>query len=316
MKKLLITGSGGFLGKHVKKSAYFNNFNHDTNFEILIPRSKDLDMTDQDCVMSYFDQHKPDIVLHMAAFCGGIGLNKKQPADLTHLNLKMGTNLFDAVHKYKPEYLYTLGSVCAYPMYCPIPFKEEDILKGQAEPTNAGYGFAKKALFMLQQEFRKQYGLKGAHLVPVNMYGEYDHFDLENSHVIPALINKFDTAIKEGKPSVECWGTGEATREFLYAGDAAEVIVKAVFNRMDISEPVNLGTGRDISIKDLAYLIAEIVDFNGDIVFTGEVSDGQPKRRLDVTRAKEVLGWEAKIGLKEGLKRTVNWYRDKGKNGN
>lgn len=306
MKTLLITGANGFLGEHVTKAIHQKNQNE---FEVLTPRSEELDMTSLNQVMSYFDDVTPHVVLHMAAFCGGIGLNKKQPADLTQINLKMGINLFDAVRMYKPDFVYTLGSVCAYPVNCPVPFKEDDIWSGASEETNVGYGFSKRALLMLQQQHKKQYGLKGAHLIPVNMYGAKDHFDLENSHVIPALINKFESAIERNEPVVECWGTGTATREFLYAQDAADAIAKAVFDELDTYDPINLGTGSDISIKDLAYLIAKLTGFKGKIVFTGEVSDGQPKRRLDVSRALKLLNWKAKVGLKEGLEETINWYK-------
>jgi GDP-L-fucose synthase len=311
MKTLLITGANGFLGYHMQQ--VFKQYAD--SYDILTPRSLELNLTDHSSVMAYFERERPDVILHMAAVCGGIGLNKKRPADLTHVNLKMAVNLFDAILKYGPEAVYTLGSVCSYPELCPVPFNEDDIWKGYPEPTNAGYGFAKKSLLMLQQEYRKQYGLKGAHLVPVNMYGPGDHFDLEDSHVIPALINKFDSAVRSGRATVECWGTGDATREFLYAGDAAEAILKAVTMQLDVVGPINLGTGRDISIRDLAYLIAELTHFTGDIVFTGEVSDGQPKRRLDVTRAKEILGWEASTNLSAGLMKTIIWYQDRKNNG-
>jgi len=322
--KLLITGSSGFLGKHVMQAIYKNaaklsdsllaqgepidkSFGSNSS-SILTPSSNQLDLTSQSSVINYFDKNRPNIVLHMAAYCGGIGLNKKCPADLTHVNLKMAINLFDAIYKYPPDYVYTLGSVCSYPEHCPVPFKEDDIWCGYPESTNAGYGLAKKMLFMLQKEYRKQYGLKGAHLVPVNMYGPHDHTDLENSHVIPALINKFHSAVKEDKPTVECWGTGEATREFLYAGDAAQAIVKAITTGLDYPEPINLGTGRDISIKNLAHLIANLTNYKGKVVFTGEVSDGQPKRRLDVSRAEDLLSWKAETPFTDGLVKTIQWY--------
>jgi len=306
--KLLITGANGFLGKHVMHTIYANKSFGTNSSSILTPSSSQLDLTNQSSVIDYFDKNRPDVVLHMAAYCGGIGLNKKCSADLTHVNLKMAINLFDAIFKYTPEYVYTLGSVCSYPENCPVPFKEDDFWNGFPEKTNSGYGLSKKMLFMLQKEYRKQYGLKGAHLVPVNMYGPHDNTDLENSHVIPALINKFCSAVKEDKPTVECWGTGEATREFLYAGDAAQAIVKAVATGLDYPEPINLGTGCDISIKNLAHLIANLTNYKGKIVFTGEVSDGQPKRRLDVSRAADLLNWKAETPFTDGLIKTIQWY--------
>jgi GDP-L-fucose synthase len=201
--------------------------------------------------------------------------------------------------------------VCAYPQYCPVPFKEDDLFNGFPEPTNAPYGQAKRTLLMLGQTYREQYGIGGAHLIPVNLYGPKDHFDLVNSHVIPALINKFTS----GSSVVKCWGTGEVTREFVYAADAAEAIVKAVILGLDVPLPINIGTGKDISIKDLAYLIAKLTGFKGKIEFTGEVSDGQPERRLDVNRAKILLGFEAKTDLTTGLKKTIEWYLKEKENG-
>ncbi|HVI42222.1 MAG TPA: NAD-dependent epimerase/dehydratase family protein, partial [Anaerovoracaceae bacterium] len=190
-----------------------------------------------------------------------------------------------------------------------VPFKEDNLWNGYPEETNAPYGQAKRTLLLLSQTYRTQYGIGGAHLIPVNMYGEHDHFDLVNSHVIPALINKFVDAQRNNKEYVECWGTGEATREFLYAGDAVEGIVKAVSMELDTELPINLGTGSDISIKDLAFLIGNLTGFTGQIIFNGQVSDGQPKRQLDVTRAKQMLGFEAKTALKDGLIKTIEWYK-------
>jgi GDP-L-fucose synthase len=310
---ILITGAGGFLGKHVlgaiqgdQKQGYPQLGDDD----VFYPSSALLDLTDPSSTMSYFAQVRPTVVLHMAAVCGGIRANQKRPADFIHLNTMMASNVFNAVYKYNVEYLYTLGSVCSYPKHCPVPFKEDDIWNGYPEETNAPYGTAKRLQLSMQQAYRQQYGLKGAHLIPVNMYGEYDHFDPENSHVIPALIRKFMNAIQNGQHVVECWGTGEATREFLYAGDCAAALIKAVRTRFDTPLPVNLGTGESISIRDLAYLIARLTGFHGDIVFTGEVSDGQPRRQLDVSRARDLLGFVAPTKLMKGLVRTICWYQD------
>lgn len=303
--RILVTGGNGFLGKHV-----LENFNLYQNITVLSPSSKELDLTDLSSVMTYFEYQRPDKVLHMSAICGGILANKNSPADFLHLNVKMASNIFDAVYKYNTKYIYTLGSVCAYPKYCPVPFNENDIWNGYPEETNAPYGMAKRFQLSMQQAFRQQYGVKGAHFIPVNMYGEEDHFDLTNSHVIPALIRKFIAAIDINDSEVYCWGTGEATREFLYAGDCAELLTQAVIDEFDTDLPINVGTGKSISIKELAETIGRLCGFKGKIVFTGEVSDGQPKRQLNVSRAKQQLGFEAKTALITGLVRTISWYQE------
>lgn len=304
---LLVTGSGGFLGKHVVNLLSNELKDSDT---LLTPRSKKLDLTSFNSTMAYFDQERPDVVLHMAANCGGILYNKTYAADIVKDNLTITVNLFEAIKRYDVEEAYVVGSVCSYPANCPIPFKEDDLWQGFPEQSNSGYGMSKKMLLLLQQEFRRQYGLKGAHFLLVNLFGPHDNFSLTDSHVIPALINKFDSAIKLNKPYVECWGDGSAYREFIFVEDAAEALVKAVMNRLDYEEPINLGTGSDINIKDLAYLISSLMDYKGEIVFTGEVSNGQMKRRLDVSRLREVLGWKAKTDFVVGLKKTIDWYRD------
>ena len=301
--KILITGGTGFLGKHVQKA--FKSSGHETWF----PSSKDLDLLDRNSSTAAIELIRPDVILHMAAVCGGILANKNSPADFLHKNIDMASNVFHAAQKCGCTTIYTLGSVCAYPKYCPVPFVEDNIWNGYPEETNAPYGLAKRTLMMLGQTYRQQHGFKGAHLIPVNLYGEYDHFDLTNSHVIPALIRKFDNAVVNNLPTVECWGSGEATRELLFAQDAAEAIVKAVETGLDTELPINLGVGKDISIRELAYLIAELTGYQGDIVFNGTVSDGQPKRMLDVSRAKTMLNWRATTSLRDGLQRTIRWYR-------
>lgn len=302
--RILVTGGNGFLGKHVIAKLKENGKHH-----IEAPSSKELDLLNLQNVAYRLEQERPDAILHMAALCGGILANKNSPASFLQVNVEMATNIFTAAKIFDCKKIYTLGSVCAYPKYCPVPFKEDDLWNGYPEETNAPYGMAKRLLLMMSQTYRKQYGFSGAHLIPVNLYGEYDHFDLVNSHVIPALIRKFDNAIDNNLPQVECWGTGEATREFLYAGDAATAISKAVLSEFDCDLPINLGTGKDISIKDLAYLIKELTGYTGQIVFTGEVSDGQPKRMLDVSRAYQLLDWKAETQLREGLKKTIAWFR-------
>lgn len=302
--KVLVTGGTGFLGKHLQKA--FEPY-HDQYHIYYI--GSEFDLTNRYVTSRMFEIYRPDIVIHMAAVCGGIKANQNRPADFIHDNTMMALNVVDSCREFSVQKLYALGSVCMYPKYCPVPFREDDIWNGSAETTNFPYGQAKRTLMMLQQTYRDQYGLRGAHFIPVNMFGPCDNFDLETSHVIPALINKFVTAVKNNTPIVKCWGTGEATREFLYVEDAAQVIVKAVIFNLDTCLPINIGTGKDISIKDLAYMIAELTGFKGSIEFTGEVSDGQPIRKLDISRAKELLGFTASTSLIEGLVKTITWYR-------
>lgn len=304
--KILVTGSSGFLNHHLREE--FQKF---PEHQIIYIGRKNCNLTKYDQVVDFFEKQKMpfDAILHAAANCGGIGYNQKNPATLLTDNLHMGLNIYEAARIYGVKKIYSLGSVCSYPVNCPVPFKEQDIWNGFPEKTNAPYGSAKRILLMLSQTYRQQFGMGGAHLVPCNMYGTHDHFDLINSHVIPALINKFVHAHKHNISEVQCWGTGTATREFLYAGDAAEAIVEAVISEFDCNDPINLGTGTDISIKDLAFLIANLVGFEGKIVFTNEVSDGQPKRQLDVGRAHLLLKFEAKTKLVDGLIKTINWYK-------
>lgn len=307
--KILVTGGTGFLGKHVcdKLKEVRNKFP-----AVYVPSSKMLNLYDREAIISRLratNFGENDVILHMAAVCGGILANKNSPADFLHKNVDMTSNIFHAAKEIGLKRVYTLGSVCAYPKFCPVPFKEDDLWNGYPEETNAPYGMAKRLQLLLGQTYRQQYGIGGAHLIPVNLYGENDHFDLTNSHVIPALIRKFDNAIDKALSTVECWGTGEATREFLYAGDAAEAITKAVTSGFDTDLPINLGTGKDISIKELAALIGQLTGFQGEIVFNGAVSDGQPKRMLDVSRAREMLDWTAKTEFREGLRKTIAWYR-------
>lgn len=305
--RILVTGATGFLGKHIQKAFEPHRSEHSI---IYVGRKDHYDISNHNSACTLFQNTFPDVVLHMAAVCGGILANKNSPATFLEKNLAMALNVYQLSRTFGVKRVYTLGSVCAYPKYCPVPFNEDDIWNGYPEETNAPYGMAKRTLMMFGQTYRAQHDIGGAHLIPVNMYGEYDHFDLVNSHVIPALINKFVTATERHQDVVNCWGTGEATREFLYAGDAAQAITKAVLGGLDTPLPINLGTGIDISIKDLAYLIGQLTGFKGKIEFTGDVSDGQPKRRLDVARAKKMLGWEAPTKLSNGLVRTITWYQN------
>lgn len=302
--KILITGGTGFLGKHLKKKMQSSNSVH-----CYWPSSKELNLLNIDATKKYLETVRPDSILHMAAICGGIVKNSHIPADFLRDNTLMALNIYEAARLAKISNVYSLGSVCMYPLHCPTPFKEDDIWNGAAEPTNFPYGQAKRTLMMLGQTYRSQYGFTGTHLIPVNMYGEYDSFDDQKSHVIPALIKKFLNAKKNNLSTVECLGTGSATREFLYAGDAAEAIAQVVLDNFNYDQPINLGVGKDISIKDLSYLIRDLVQYNGDIIFKADGLDGQPKRLLDVSRARNLLNWTAKTSLKEGLINTIKWYQ-------
>ncbi len=313
MKRILVTGGNGFLGRNIQlefiKQKSVQQLLH-PHFEVCFPTSSECDILDYNEFDKFVFDYKPDTIVHMAARCGGILANKNSPADFLVDNTQMGLNVFNVAKNRNVKFVHTLGTVCAYPVNCPVPFKEDDLWNGPAESTNFPYGQAKRTLLMLGTTFREQYGVGGSHLIPVNMYGEHDHFDLVNSHVIPALINKFINAKKNNLPEVYCWGTGEATREFLYAADCAEAIVKAVLNDLDTPLPINLGTSSEISIYDLSHLIAELTEYTGKIVFTGEVSDGQPRRMLNVQRAHDILGWQAKTDLRIGLIKTIEWYKN------
>lgn len=301
--KILITGGGGFLGKHVLNELKTNY----SNISYLAPKSSELNILNRNQICSYLNFNKPDTILHMAALCGGIVKNSNLPADFLRDNTQMALNIYDAAHKNNITNIYSLGSVCIYPLHCPTPFKEDDIWNGQSEPTNSFYSQSKRTLLMLMQGYRQQYGFTGAHLIPVNMYGTHDSFDEQKSHVIPALIKKFSHAVKNNLSRVECLGTGLASREFLFAPDAAQIIARVVNDNFDCNLPINLGTGQDILIKDLAVLIANLIGYHGDIVFNGKL-DGQPKRLLDVSRAKQLLNWTATTSLADGLKQTIDWY--------
>lgn len=301
--KILITGGNGFLGKHVLHEMNNNKITY------LAPKSSELNLTDFNALCNYLKFNRPTSILHMAAICGGIVKNSHIPADFLRENTQMALNIYEAARQCGVTNIYSLGSVCMYPLHCPTPFKEDDIWNGAAEPTNFPYGQAKRTLLMLGQTYRTQYGFTGAHLIPVNMYGEYDSFDDQKSHVIPALIKKIIKAKDNNLPEVECLGTGGATREFLFASDAAQVITKAVITNLNYELPINLGVGKDITIKNLAFLISDLIGYTGKIVFKDDGLDGQPKRLLDVTRAKEILNWSAQTSLTEGLTKTIAWYR-------
>ena len=315
MTNLLITGANGFLGTHIKNQ--FLHTQHTLN--ILAPTSSEINVLKLKQLVSYCITNNISEILHLAAKCGGIFHNANSPADFLYANTQMALNIYEAARICGVEYVHSLGSVCMYPKYCPTPFKEDYILGNfpkdfltvgnYPEETNAPYGQAKRTLMMLGQTYRQQYGIKGSFLIPVNLYGPHDTFNTTTAHVIPSLIMKLDDAKNNNMPQVECWGNGTTTsREFLYAVDCSEVISQVVLSNFDCELPINIGTGKEIKIFDLAHMIAKIVGYSGDIVFNGKL-DGQPRRCLDVSRAKELLNWEAKTSLYDGLVKTVEWYR-------
>jgi GDP-L-fucose synthase len=298
-----VTGGAGFLGSHlVEKIVDEMGISPDN---IRIPRSRELDMRRWDnCVMAV---KGVDIVIHLAAKVGGIGYNQRYPATLFYDNAIMGIQLMEAARQEDVEKFVAIGTICAYPKFTPVPFKEEDLWNGYPEETNAPYGLAKKMLLVQSQAYRQQYGFNSIFLLPVNLYGPGDNFDLESSHVIPALIRKFTEAVENDKREVIVWGTGNASREFLYVNDAAEGVILAT-EKYNKPEPVNLGAGFEIKIKDLVGLIAELTGFDGEIVWDTTKPDGQPRRCLDVSRAEMDFGFKAKTDFREGLKKTIEWY--------
>ncbi len=297
--KILLTGATGFLGQNLKPVL-------SEDYEVQGIQSSFWDLRCQRTCYQALDQFKPDVIVHAAGSVGGILANKENPGKFMYENLIMGANLIEAARTEGVKKFILLGTVCAYPKHTPVPFKEEELWNGYPEETNAPYGIAKKTLMRLVEAYHEQYDFNGINLIPVNMYGPYDHFNLTSSHVIPALILKFYEAIKSGE-DVTLWGTGEASREFLYAPDCAEAIKLAV--QKDVGpEPINIGTGKEIKIIDLAETIADLMGFNGTIFFDSSKPDGQPRRCLDTTRAKERLGFEAATDLKTGLNSTIEWF--------
>jgi len=304
-KKILITGADGFVGRHLVKNLLEKRMVPKEN--LYLPAFEELDLRKlEDCQKAVKGQ---DIVIHLAAKVGGIGLNKEKPGELFYDNIIMGTQLMEASRQAGVEKFVAIGTICAYPKFTPVPFKEENLWLGYPEETNASYGLAKKMLLVQSQAYRQQYGFNAVYLLPVNMYGPGDNFNAKSSHVIAALIKKIYEAKKEGKNYIEAWGTGKATREFLYVEDGAEGIILAA-EKYDKLEPINLGSGMEISIKDLAELICRLMNFKGEIRWDISKPDGQPKRRLDTSRAKKEFGFEAKTNFEEGLKNTIKWYEE------
>jgi GDP-L-fucose synthase len=302
-KRILVTGGAGFLGRQVVQK--LTQAGADPQ-KITVPRSRDYDLRSLEACQRAVDQQ--DIVIHLAAHVGGIGLNLIKPAELFYDNLMMGTQLIHAAYQAGVQKFVCVGTICAYPKFTPVPFKEDDIWNGYPEETNAPYGIAKKALLVQLQSYRQQYGFNGIYLLPVNLYGPEDNFDPVSSHVIPALIRKVYEAQQRGDKELPVWGDGSPSREFLYSEDAAQGIVMGTqfFNEPD---PVNLGTGYEITIRDLVELICELMGFQGEIVWQTDKPNGQPRRCLDVERAKQSFGFEAQTDFREGLKKTIDWYR-------
>jgi GDP-L-fucose synthase len=303
-KRVLVTGGAGFLGSYVVEKLQERGCR-----EVFVPRSRKYDLRDLSEVIRLYQDSKPEIVIHMAGVVGGIGANQANPATFFYDNLIMGIQVMDQARRFGVEKFVALGTVCAYPKFTPVPFTEEKLWDGYPEETNAPYGLAKKMLLVQSQAYRQQYGFNSIYLIPVNLYGPRDNFDPSRSHVIPALIKKCFDAIINGQDKIVVWGTGRPTREFLFVEDAAEGILLAgeSYNK---SEPVNLGTGFEISIRELAELIARLSGFSGQIVWDKSKPDGQPRRRLDASRAAREFGFKAQTSLEEGLRKTIDWYRD------
>jgi GDP-L-fucose synthase len=302
-KNILVTGGNGFLGKQVVHQLSQAGASKD---RIFIPRSRELDLCKwENCQKAVQKQH---VVVHLAAHVGGIGLNREKPAELFYDNLMMGTQLIHAAYQEGVEKFVCVGTICAYPKFTPVPFKEDDLWNGYPEETNAPYGIAKKALLVQLEAYRQQYGFNGIYLLPVNLYGPEDNFDTRSSHVIPALIRKVHEAQQRGDEQLPAWGDGSPTREFLYSTDAARGIVMATQN-YDEPEPVNLGTNQEIKIKELVETICELMGYEGKIVWQTDQPNGQPRRCLDTQRAKEKFGFVAETEFRQGLKNTIAWYR-------
>ena len=303
-KRICVTGGLGFLGSHLIDRLKARGCKN-----VFIADRDKYDLTKEAEIVRMYEEIKPDIVIHLAAVVGGIGANREHPGSFYYLNMVMGAMLIEQARLHNIEKFVALGTICAYPKFTPVPFKETDLWLGYPEETNAPYGLAKKMMMVQLQAYRQEYDFHGIYLLPVNLYGPRDNFDDRSSHVIPALIKKCVEAKEAGADSIEVWGTGKATREFFYVEDAAEAIALAA-EKYDGIEPVNLGAGFEISIKDLVELIAKLTGFDGKIVWDSSKPDGQPRRCLDTSRAKEYFGFQAHTNFEEGLKKTIEWYKE------
>jgi GDP-L-fucose synthase len=298
----MVTGGAGFLGRRVVERLQLAGVG-----EVFVPRRSDYDLRDRAAIRAALDHSKPDVVIHLAAVVGGIGANRAHPGSFFYDNAIMGVELMEQARIHGVAKFVAVGTVCAYPKFTPVPFREEDLWNGYPEETNAPYGLAKKMLLVQAQAYRSQYGFDAIYLLPVNLYGPGDNFDPENSHVIPALIKKCVDAKEQDLPYIEVWGTGSASREFLYVDDAAEGIVLAT-DKYDGADPVNLGVGREITIRELVQLIAKTAGYRGEIRWDSSKPDGQPRRALDTTKARERFGFVSRTTFEDGLRETLNWY--------
>jgi GDP-L-fucose synthase len=303
-KRILVTGGNGFVGSHVVEELRARGAT-----DIVAPRWSEVDLCDALATRALFDRVKPDLVMHLAARVGGIGANRRQPGTFFHANMAMGLHVLEEARRHGTEKVVVAGTICAYPKFAPVPFKEDDLWNGYPEETNAPYGVAKKALLVMAQSYRQEFGSNFVVLFPVNLYGPRDNFDLEDSHVIPAMIRKFVDADARGEDEVALWGDGSPTREFLFVEDAARGLCDAA-ERYDGADPVNLGAGFEIAMKDLAETIRDKTGYRGRVRWDTSRPNGQPRRMLDVSRAKERFGFEARVSFDEGLGRTVAWYRE------
>ena len=304
-KRVVVTGGAGFLGRFVAQKLREQNSRH-----VFVPRSAEYDLCEKEDVDRLFDAARPQVIIHLAAVVGGIGANRMHPGRFFYDNAMMGLQMIEGARRHGVEKFVCLGTVCSYPKFTPVPFQEENIWNGYPEETNAPYGLAKKMLLVQLEAYRQEYGFRGIYLIPVNLYGPRDNFDLETGHVIPALIRKCVEAKRAGAPQLVVWGTGQATREFLYVEDAAEAIVLAG-EKYDGAGPMNLGSGHEVSIRDLVEMIQAMTGYAGEVIWDETKPDGQPRRSLDTSKASNFLGWRARVPLREGLRRTIEWYVEK-----